>query len=317
MILAAVSAVAASASAQTIALSIFDAPGATAGSFTDASGVNDAGVIVGFEDSTGSPRGFVRASNGKITSFTVPGAGFTVLGDINNNSQMTGQFGPANFSARHGFYTSGANVIPFDVPGMAYTLSRGINDEGQIVGDSIDANHVRRGFLRDANGHFTSLDIPGATAVFAFGINNKGQIVGEYRTGDPLNPVTHGYLRSPNGVFTSFDAPGFDANGAVAFTSANGINDLGMITGGTNGAGYVRDANGGYRSFETPDGYYNPTGFGINNLGLVVGAIDDDFTTHAFRATLVPEPGALALLMGMAGMGTLALRRKTGCGDKA
>lgn len=291
-----------SSSAQNIPLALFDAPNATPDSFTSASGVNDAGVIVGSEDSTGSPLGFIRAGNGTFTSFAVPGAGFTVLGDINNGGQMTGQFGPADFSVRHGFFTTGAVVTAFDVPGASKTLSFGINDNGLIVGNYFDAGNVRHGFLRNTGGLFTSIDIPGAAAVFAYGINNGGQIVGAYQTADL---TYHGYLRAPAGGFTFFDAPG------ASFTSAHGINDLGEITGGTDGAGFVREANGTYRFLDTPAGFNQPTGNGINNRGVIVGDINDDFTTHAFYTAAVPEPGTLALLVGLGGAGGgLFLRRR-------
>jgi probable HAF family extracellular repeat protein len=284
--------------AQDIPLTIFDAPGATGDSYTAASGVNDAGVIVGFEDSTGSPLGFVRATDGTFTSLTVPGAGFTILGDISNNGQMTGQFGPAGFAMRHAFITDGTSFTYFDVPGASKTAGGAINDSGATVGVYWDATNMVHGFLRSASGSFTLFDVPGAVATRASGINDSGQVVGTYQTSD-LN--YHGFLRSLDGSIFSFDAPG------AALTFANGLNESGVITGGTDGSGYVRQTDGSYRFFDTPDGDYNPSGTGINNLGLVVGTIDDDFTTHSFYAT-VPEPSSLVLWAF--GMGLVVKRRR-------
>ncbi|HME26694.1 MAG TPA: PEP-CTERM sorting domain-containing protein [Acetobacteraceae bacterium] len=111
---------------------------------SQATGVNDAGTIVGFYqygvDNMGNPlfKSF-EDLGGTLTSFQ-PFA--------SNNSQALG-----------------------------------INNLGDIVGDYVDGGGVMHGYL-DANNVFTSIDPPGSTATTANGINDNGQIVGFYVSGN-------------------------------------------------------------------------------------------------------------------------------------
>ena len=69
---------------------------------------------------------------------------------------------------------------------------------------------------------FTTLDMPGAEATYADG-NSVGRIVGEF---DDADGNTHGFIRSRGGKFTQFDVPG-----SVGWTSINGVNASGEMSG--------------------------------------------------------------------------------------
>src|SRR5262249_48569483 len=78
---------------------IFDYPGA---STTEALGVNDAVVIVGwYNPSSSFSYAFVK-KNGKYFSFSYPGATFTDASGINNLGQIVGAY-TSDFRAWHGF----------------------------------------------------------------------------------------------------------------------------------------------------------------------------------------------------------------------
>jgi hypothetical protein len=101
--------------------------------------------------------GYVRASNGAITTFDGPGAG---------TSAFQGTFGA------------------------------GINPVGTITGNYIDASNVNHGLVRDKHGGLTTFDAPGAGTVMGQGTfpsmpNPAGAIVGYYL--DASN-VYHGFL---------------------------------------------------------------------------------------------------------------------------
>ena len=154
-----------------------DVPG---GTFTEASGINDAGQIVGrFFSATGSQSQAFVKDGATFTTFDVPGAtGGTQASGINDAGQIVGRFGSA--TGGHGFIKDGATFTTIDVP-PAQAQASGINDTGQIVGSfvvvSFGSNH---GFVKDG-ATFTTIDVPAATqGTEALGINDAGQIVGFY-----------------------------------------------------------------------------------------------------------------------------------------
>jgi len=166
------------------------------------SALNLAGASTGFYiDASNVYHGFVRAPNGEITTFDVPGAG-------------TG--------AIQGTY-------PYS-----------INKKGETIGLYVDTNTVGHGFVRDANGTITTVDVPGAGTGagtgFGFGFvqgtlplgnNLEGVVTGIYVD---QNNASHGFLRAINGEITTFDVPGA-GTGADQGTYATSNNVEGAITG--------------------------------------------------------------------------------------
>ncbi|HET8923588.1 MAG TPA: hypothetical protein VFN26_11400 [Candidatus Acidoferrum sp.] len=252
----------------------FDVPGAGTLQFdrgTSPTSIDTAGDITGFykTDTSTVRHGFVRAANGAITSFDVPGAGTafqqgTLPLSINTVGNITGVYVDTN-GVSHGFVraVSGTITAPIDAPGAATsgcalkfdvsvvgTIPIGIDTAGDITGIYTDTSCVRHGFVRTANGTFTSFDVPGAftpsvstcsttkgSPQCALGgtnpvrISTAGDTAGVY---EDASGVFHGFVRAASGTITApIDPPGASMLGTGVFS----INDLGVI------AGFYSDAN--------------------------------------------------------------------------
>jgi hypothetical protein len=113
------------------AFTTFDAPGAgTApgqGTFTAAAnGLNPAGAVTGqYLDASNLNHGYVRAPNGAITTFDVPGAHQTFVNCINPAGVIAGFYGVGD-SVSHGYVRAPNGAITkFDVPGAGTAPDQG------------------------------------------------------------------------------------------------------------------------------------------------------------------------------------------------
>jgi uncharacterized membrane protein len=151
------------------------APGAW---LTEATGINNAGVIVGFFiDADGQAHGFVLCA-GIYTTYDYPGATRTLLTRINDRGQIVGIWADAD-GHRHGFFLQNGDASSIDVPGAVTTRCTGINDWGDIVGWYEDADLIAHGFLLQGE-KYTDINFPGAADSAALGINDHGVIAGTY-----------------------------------------------------------------------------------------------------------------------------------------
>ena len=159
-------------------------------------------MITGYyRDSNYVDHGFVRATNGTITTVDAPGAGSK----------------------------------PGQVKGIQFqgTIAVSVNTGGVITGSFADANFANHGFIRAADGTFTEFDVPGAGGAGTFGtvsgsINTAGVIAGIYQD---ANGIFHGFERAADGNISSFDAPGAGTSGMFEGTAGISINDSSVITG--------------------------------------------------------------------------------------
>lgn len=245
----------------------FDAPGAgngtgCCGALPSSNGpgqgtmgeaINPAGWIGGdYVDTDNVGHTFLRAPDGKITDFVVPGAnayyGAWVDGaaGINPAGAIAGSYLVGPSYVEHGYVRAPDGTITvFDVSGAGTGSFQGtntscINSEGAIVGNYVDPSGVNHGFLRAADGRITTFDFPGAAqtaglGTFGLDLNSAGEIVGYYFDADS---VAHGFVLSANGKFTRFDAPG-----AVGGTFPMTNNSAGAIT------GFYVDSSGVYHGF--------------------------------------------------------------------
>jgi hypothetical protein len=280
---------------------VFDAPGASTGQFqgTFPTAINPAGAIVGYYygtvlDQFGNniPQAFLRAPNGKFTTFDPPGypnntlfintVGNTLA--INPAGAITGSYVDANGFV-HGFLrvtTGGDERAPkvtfttFDVPGPPGSPSTGtfasaINPAGAITGYYSDAGGTPHGFLRSPKGTFATFDPPGPLfyqqQIYPQAINPAGAITGYY---EDASLVFHGFLRAPDGSFITFDpTPGSQ------YTVANGINPAGAITGYYTENLYY----GPYHSFlRAPNGSVTTFDYPNTNQGIFAYAINPAWT---------------------------------------
>jgi probable HAF family extracellular repeat protein len=220
---------------------------------TEATGINDAGEIVGrLTDSDGATYGFRYDGTFHTTGY--PSASLSYNNGISNGGQIVGNyylggtlhgflsFPPATIDVlsgywtqprginrageivgeyldeysgnSHGFYLAKGSVTTVDVPLTSGTSANAINDAGQIAGTYQDNSGVH-GFV-DTRGSITTIDFPSASSTMVWGINNAGQMVGAY------NDRQHGFVGKP-GSFHALDFPG------ALWTVAYGINSSGRI----------------------------------------------------------------------------------------
>lgn len=107
-----------------------DFPGAQS---TEAVGINNAGVIVGFYDiNLTGPHSFIY-QNGTYTTIDFPGANYTSATAINNHDIVAGLFQDKN-GILHGFLYSNGRFTQIDVPRARDTGLSGINDSDDLVG---------------------------------------------------------------------------------------------------------------------------------------------------------------------------------------
>ena len=299
----------------------FDAPGAgtvpnlyfkstPAGTYggqgTYAMSINPEGAIAGsYIDETNLGHGFLRAPDGKFTSFDDPDAGTaayqgTFAWNINPAGMIAGNYWDAS-TVRHGFVrTPNGKFANFDPSGSVSTfvcLATCINVAGEVTGTYYDADGVEHGFVRAPDGSITEFNVPGAgteggQGTWGTSINVGGAVTGGYVTGDN---VTHGLVRAPDGRITTFDVPFAGTNGSQGQgTFAEAINDAGYVTGQYYDSsnvqhGFVRGRDGEFTYFDTPDagtaaGSYEGTiPLAINLAGVITGAyFDSNYVLHAF-----------------------------------
>lgn len=137
-------------------IATFTAPfaGTSPNQGTQASGINDAGTIVGnYIDATGITHGFMRGSSGVFTTIDVSDATAILPVSINDAGTVTGSYSIPSLLS-YGFVLSPSGVfVTFEVTGAggapySGTFANSINDAGAITGYFIDANSTYHGFLR-------------------------------------------------------------------------------------------------------------------------------------------------------------------------
>jgi hypothetical protein len=298
----------------------FDAPGAPStadgpppigtsagtGQGTYAPAMDDSGAIAGYViDATGVAHSYLRAPDGTMTLFDVPGAGAesgqgTMAGNM-GAGVITGNYVDAN-GMSHGFLrTPDGKITTFDVPDAGTGAGQGtmlgwaqcINPAGTINGYYIDANGVGHGYLRAADGAMTTLDAPGAgygsgQGTWTWSINTAGAVTGAFQD---ANGVYHAVLREPDGRFINFDVPGAGTASGQG-TQGEGIDPAGAIVGlfiDASGVshGFVRAHSGVITEFDVP-GAGTGSGQGTfpmtnNSSGAITGFYaDSNGVYHGF-----------------------------------
>ncbi|MEI9933033.1 MAG: hypothetical protein WDM89_21510 [Rhizomicrobium sp.] len=176
------------------------------GQGTFAYNINDKGAITGFYfDARTLSHGYVRAPDGTLTQFDIPGSNSGASPDcVNDKGSITGDYEDVK-SAIHGFVRAAdGTVTTFDAPDAAQVAGKGthascINNRGEIAGWYADTSGVFHGYLRSKDGSIAEFDAPnGGTGAmlgtFPTDINRDGVIVGYYRDN---NRVVHGFLLVP------------------------------------------------------------------------------------------------------------------------
>jgi probable HAF family extracellular repeat protein len=117
--------------------------------FAFATGIDDAGRIVGFYADSSGYHGFLLSGR-KYTTLDDPNADSgTLATGINDRGQIVGWYADASPVKAHGFLLSHGQYTTLDDPNAgSVTIANGINDHGQIVGGYFAANFSgEHGFL--------------------------------------------------------------------------------------------------------------------------------------------------------------------------
>jgi hypothetical protein len=116
---------------------------------SQATGVNDAGKVVGFYQLTPNSaptfKGFEDV-NGVISTIKFPGAVSTQALGINDKGSIVGDY-VDSFGVMHGFLDIGGNFTTIDPTGSTSTTANGINDANRIVGFYTNAAGNTMGFV--------------------------------------------------------------------------------------------------------------------------------------------------------------------------
>lgn len=246
----------------------FDVPGAAA---TFPSDINDSNEVTGdYRDHSNVSHGFIRTSDGTITTFDGPGASSTGGAAINGNGEVVGTYYDSS-SMSHGFVRApDGTITTFDPPGSTQTYAYAINGKGQVTGGFSDSNGLAHGYLRKANGKFIVFDPENSVLTFGQAINNSGEVAGEYCTNSLCDPYT-GFVRSADGTIASFSV-----------TDAKMIVPVGIDPGGTVGGQYYTYDGARAGFLRTPGGDIVTFGgcawiTGMNRSDWLVGFNTDSF----------------------------------------
>ena len=262
---------AAPAPALTFKFRSYDVPGATQ---TWLTGINNAGVIVGwFADAQFNFHGFTL-TNGKLKQIDDPNGDQTQIWGINSSGDLVGSYHDPcieelcyeGFIYRNGKFT---NIGPpfFKTPpedDSPQSVAYGINDSGVIAGLGGDGFGGELGF-QFKNRKYRPLKVPGANGELAVGINNAGLVTLNSAT----NTTFDAYLYNGS-TYKKINVP----HGGENF--AGGINNLGDVVLGFGSAegnhihGALLHANTYYK-FVYSKGKHETFPFGINDKRTIVG----------------------------------------------
>jgi hypothetical protein len=237
-----------------------------------ASGINQWNTVVGTGTlADGSIAGFIRYSNGRVTTYKFPNAGQTHFSKRNKDGVTVG-----DVDFNHGLIVTGSSATTIDYPGAPQTILTGINKWDSMVGtyeynDDADFGPEWTGFKMWKNGTFAPIEPPGALNTNPNSISDTGIVVGWYAAADEAVAFApdpyHGFVFA-NGVYKTVSYP--NAFG----TSLNDVNSAGVIVGSwgnsDGGGGGFLFVNGKFKDVLGPNGERTVVN-GINDNNYVTG----------------------------------------------
>jgi hypothetical protein len=283
----------------TFSFSSFDPPQALQGpgGSSQACGISNTGVIIGFYVDAGHTTHGYELKNGVYTTLDAPGAGtgnyngtdgesvnstgLAIIQSTNNGIQTSylykaGTYTPIMFPG-----SDGTNVFGF----ANGSFANSINDAGIVTGGYTLDGVSLHGFQFNVNTDvFTTLpDVPGATINYPQATSTSGDFTVNWKDG---SGHFQGALNH-NGSYTTLSFPG------AVDTFTDGINTSGLISGiydnGTvfHGLAYF---DGKWYSIDYP-GAAGTSMFYDNDVGQMVGywkEANGDF--HSLLVAAIPEP---------------------------
>ena len=211
--------------------------GSLGGNFSAASGINDAGAVVGLSYTAAyMQHGFLWTQGGGMQDLTpdlTSNVGATAMA-INSSNQVTGYYVPNGGSNTLGFIWTQAGGL--QSLGLAGTIAYDVNDSGTVVGQTPGANGNRHAFSWTQAGGIKDLGTLGGGQSSALGINSRGWIVGTSLTNSGTG-LLHGFLWTPSGGMQDFTVlAGFGVSQQAYSVQ---VNDFGVVAISTNKGCYL------------------------------------------------------------------------------
>ncbi len=239
--------------------------GASLGTNSHASGINNQGQVVGDWHDANGTRAFLYGGGTFSDLGSLGGTNHFAL-SINSSGQVVG-FGESAEGVRAFFFSNGA-IRNLGALGGLNSYAWGLNDIGQIVGHVTFSNNVS-GYIYGAGG-VTNLGTLGGSDSYGFGVNNSSLVVG---SGLNSEQKMNAFLWN-NGVLSNLNEM-LPAHSGWELQEARGINNSSAIVGWGRFEG-VEQAfvfkNGQVTGLGVLAGATNSYALGINNLGQVVGS---------------------------------------------
>jgi probable HAF family extracellular repeat protein len=202
--------------------------GTLGGIESEAYGINGAGHISGYSQTTGRDHAFLY-SGGTMTDIgaLLSGSRHSYGYSINDAGHVAGTAYNNSYSASDAFFYNGSTAVLIGGSGVSNSSALAINNGDHIVGYGTVGGFDRA--FRYVNGAMTVLDTLGGNYSYAIGINNSNIIVGGSFI-DENDTVYHAFVCIGNSVVdlnTQLDATG----AGWTLIEARAINDAGQIVG--------------------------------------------------------------------------------------
>jgi probable HAF family extracellular repeat protein len=204
-----------------------------AATYSTATGVNGAGVVVGYRQSPGPHMAartrIFQLEGGRIVDLGAFGGEDAVVSAINDAGQVAGFFSTdphAEYAEHRAFVTVGPNAIELGHLGGRITTATDLNASGLVVGFGQTRSGEPHAFAYEAGTIRNLGTLPGGHQSFAYGVNGRGDIVGASTSANrSLRAVMY-----RNGVLTDLNTL-IPAGSGWVLTEARDINDAGQIVG--------------------------------------------------------------------------------------
>src|SRR5262245_23223663 len=218
----------------------------------------------------------------KQASCTFTFFAFTRFQPLNHPTGINDWGTVVGVSGSEGFIRyAGGGFIYYKIPNASNTVFSDRNNKGISIGGYFTSgSQLQKGFvLNKSRSSFTSIVHPkslsGSLGTGIARINKWNTIVGSYW--DAQN-VVHGFKRLSNGSFVTLNFPRARGQG----TSLSGLNDNGMIVGGSSFHGLIY-YKGQWAILDFPNALLT-TLAGISNAGVIIGnaELPNQFAPTAF-----------------------------------
>jgi probable HAF family extracellular repeat protein len=212
---------------------------------------------------------------------TFPGDSLAAATSINNQGHIAG-YSHAPFEPYRAWVIADGELIDLGNFGGNKIETRRINEQGSVVGFGGDEEQHWHTLIW-IDGEYHDLPTFGGPSIVAMGINESNHVVGHAQTDLPL-----GYWQAflwADGEMTNLGTLG-GSNSAAYEISNDGI-VVGMATNPDIQGRAVAWIDGEITELEHPEQYPNSVAYAINQAGVIVGTVGDNYEELALPAKWV------------------------------